>query len=82
IKDIVSGMGDAPEKYVVIPDRRHAIAKAISLAGPGDAVLIAGKGHEDYQILGDRVISFDDRVVAKEEYDKFATSSEPSKGED
>jgi UDP-N-acetylmuramoyl-L-alanyl-D-glutamate--2,6-diaminopimelate ligase len=37
------------------------------MAGPGDAVLIAGKGHEDYQIFADRTIHFDDREVAREE---------------
>ena len=50
--------------YVVIPDRRKAIEKAIMEAQPEDIVLIAGKGHEDYQILGTKKISFDDRIVA------------------
>jgi UDP-N-acetylmuramoyl-L-alanyl-D-glutamate--2,6-diaminopimelate ligase len=48
-------------------DRRSAIARAIALAEPGDTVLIAGKGHEDYQIFADRTIHFDDREVAAEE---------------
>ncbi len=48
-------------------DRRRAIATAIRSARPGDAVLIAGKGHEDYQIFADRTIHFDDREVAREE---------------
>jgi UDP-N-acetylmuramoyl-L-alanyl-D-glutamate--2,6-diaminopimelate ligase len=48
-------------------DRRAAIALAIRLARPSDAVLIAGKGHEDYQIFADRTIHFDDREVAREE---------------
>jgi UDP-N-acetylmuramoyl-L-alanyl-D-glutamate--2,6-diaminopimelate ligase len=48
------------------PDRRKAIALAISLARPGDIVLIAGKGHEDYQIIGTTKHHFDDREVAKE----------------
>ena len=52
--------------YVVIPDRREAIHKAIHLADPGDAVLIAGKGHEDYQILGNQKVHFDDREEAAE----------------
>ncbi len=51
--------------YAVLPDRKEAIFRAISLAAPEDTVLIAGKGHEDYQILGDRRISFDDRQVAR-----------------
>jgi UDP-N-acetylmuramoyl-L-alanyl-D-glutamate--2,6-diaminopimelate ligase len=52
--------------YVVLPDRREAIAAAIGLAGAADIVLIAGKGHEDYQIVGTRKFPFDDRVVARE----------------
>jgi UDP-N-acetylmuramoyl-L-alanyl-D-glutamate--2,6-diaminopimelate ligase len=48
------------------PDRRAAIERAIRAAGPGDLVLIAGKGHEDYQIFADRTIHFDDREVARE----------------
>jgi UDP-N-acetylmuramoyl-L-alanyl-D-glutamate--2,6-diaminopimelate ligase len=47
-------------------DRRRAIERAISLAGPGDCVLIAGKGHEDYQIFSDRTVHFDDREVVRE----------------
>jgi UDP-N-acetylmuramoyl-L-alanyl-D-glutamate--2,6-diaminopimelate ligase len=50
--------------YTVIPDRRKAIETAIMEAKPEDIVLIAGKGHEDYQILGTNKISFDDRIVA------------------
>ena len=50
--------------YSVVPDRAAAIAKIIACAGPSDMVLIAGKGHEDYQILGNRRIAFDDRLVA------------------
>jgi UDP-N-acetylmuramoyl-L-alanyl-D-glutamate--2,6-diaminopimelate ligase len=47
--------------YVVIPDRREAIRVAVSLARPGDAVLVAGKGHENYQIWGTERRHFDDR---------------------
>jgi UDP-N-acetylmuramoyl-L-alanyl-D-glutamate--2,6-diaminopimelate ligase len=50
----------------VEPDRRKAIFAAIDEANPGDLVLIAGKGHEDYQIIGNRKIHFDDREVAAE----------------
>ena len=52
--------------YAVIPDRREAIELAISIADTADIVLIAGKGHEDYQILGTGRISFDDRIVTRE----------------
>ena len=50
--------------YIVIPDRKKAIETAIMEAKPEDIILIAGKGHEDYQILGTKKISFDDRIVA------------------
>ncbi len=52
--------------YIVEPDRRTAIAIALQIATAGDAVLIAGKGHEDYQLVAGRVIPFDDRVVVRE----------------
>lgn len=51
--------------YTIIPDRKKAIEEAVLLADPSDIVLIAGKGHENYQIIGDRRIPFDDRKVAK-----------------
>ncbi len=51
--------------YLKVPDRREAIRTAIRLAQPLDTVLIAGKGHEDYQIIGRRRFPFDDRVEAK-----------------
>jgi UDP-N-acetylmuramoyl-L-alanyl-D-glutamate--2,6-diaminopimelate ligase len=52
--------------YTVVPDRLSAIELALSVARIGDIVLIAGKGHEDYQILGTKRIFFDDSIVAKE----------------
>ena len=67
IADIVSGMGKPSDAYEVIPDRREAIARAVALAQAGDSVLIAGKGHENYQIIGSETIHFDDREVAAEE---------------
>jgi len=52
--------------YAVVPDRRQAIEEAIKAAEEDDIILIAGKGHEDYQILGSEKIKFDDRVVVKQ----------------
>jgi UDP-N-acetylmuramoyl-L-alanyl-D-glutamate--2,6-diaminopimelate ligase len=62
---ILKGFARA-ERSEIIPDRREAIGHALSLARPGDCVLIAGKGHERFQIIGDQPIEFDDREVAKQ----------------
>ena len=70
IEDIVAGMSEGSDHYEVVADRHEAIARAIALAQPGDAVLIAGKGHEDYQIIGTEKHHFDDREVAAEELKK------------
>jgi UDP-N-acetylmuramoyl-L-alanyl-D-glutamate--2,6-diaminopimelate ligase len=59
---VLAGAPDAIE----IGDRRAAICAAIEMAGAGDIVLIAGKGHEQGQIIGDRVLDFDDVTVARE----------------
>ena len=64
---IEDGLRPTGVSYTVELDRRTAIARALGLASEGDAVLIAGKGHEDYQIFADRTIHFDDREVAREE---------------
>lgn len=63
--DILTGVPEQVEPYV-ISDRSLAIHTAIVIAEPGDGVLIAGKGHEDYQILGTEKIHFDDREQARE----------------
>jgi UDP-N-acetylmuramoyl-L-alanyl-D-glutamate--2,6-diaminopimelate ligase len=64
IAQIKAGMG-APEQAQVAPDREVAIREALALADPGDVVVVAGKGHEDYQLIGAEVRSFSDaRVVA------------------
>jgi UDP-N-acetylmuramoyl-L-alanyl-D-glutamate--2,6-diaminopimelate ligase len=64
---IEDGLKPTGVSYSVEIDRRSAIARALGLAVASDAVLIAGKGHEDYQIFADRTIHFDDREVAREE---------------
>ncbi|MBN2848902.1 MAG: UDP-N-acetylmuramoyl-L-alanyl-D-glutamate--2,6-diaminopimelate ligase [Coriobacteriia bacterium] len=67
ILQIEDGLRPTGARYDVEVDRRSAIARALALAADGDAVLIAGKGHEDYQIFADRTIHFDDREAAREE---------------
>lgn len=62
--EIAGGFGD-PAGYTVILDRAEAIQAAIQRAGAGDAVLIAGKGHENFQEFGNTVIPFDDVEVAR-----------------
>jgi UDP-N-acetylmuramoyl-L-alanyl-D-glutamate--2,6-diaminopimelate ligase len=62
-------LGRAERGYVVEIDRRSAIASAIAAARPGDTVLIAGKGHEPYQIVGTTRIAFDDRIEARRAID-------------
>ncbi|WP_241156006.1 UDP-N-acetylmuramoyl-L-alanyl-D-glutamate--2,6-diaminopimelate ligase [Adlercreutzia sp. ZJ154] len=64
ICDIVAGMNSEKEKFSVEPDRARAIQLAIDAASSGDVVLVAGKGHENYQIIGDEKIHFDDCETA------------------
>ena len=63
VDEIIKGFDT--DKYSVCFDREEAIKTAISKAQRGDMVLIAGKGHEDYQVFSDKTIHFDDREVAK-----------------
>lgn len=63
LEEIEKGVS-ANANYSIIKDRREAISEALSSAVEGDIVVIAGKGHEDSQIIGDKAISFDDREVA------------------
>jgi UDP-N-acetylmuramoyl-L-alanyl-D-glutamate--2,6-diaminopimelate ligase len=68
IDDVAAGVRRvwaAPDRYAMVVDRRAAISAALSWAEPGDAIVIAGKGHETYQIVGTDVLPFDDRDVAR-----------------
>lgn len=66
LNDIRVGLNRAGKPFELIVDRREAIYRAITQARPGDVVLIAGKGHETYQILASGKIDFDDREIARE----------------
>ena len=65
MEDIKAGIPDTVTPKIIC-DRAQAIREAILQAKPGDGVLLAGKGHEDYQILGTEKIHFDDREHARE----------------
>jgi UDP-N-acetylmuramoyl-L-alanyl-D-glutamate--2,6-diaminopimelate ligase len=69
--DIVSGSG-SQSTVVVELDRRRAIERAVSEADAGDVVLVAGKGHEAYQLIGERVLDFDDVAVARDALERLA----------
>ena len=66
IDAIMSGVLEPARTSFAKCDRRRAIAGALDVAQPGDVVVIAGKGHETTQIIGDVVVAFDDRDVARE----------------
>lgn len=66
IDDIEAGMTEAPAGYEVEPDRKEAIHKALQRVQPDDVLLIAGKGHEDYQDINGVKYPFDDREIARE----------------
>ncbi len=65
ISDIIVGLQKTAGKYLIEPDREKAIGVAMEEARAGDIVLLAGKGHENYQILADRTLEFDDREEAR-----------------
>ncbi|HET9313909.1 MAG TPA: UDP-N-acetylmuramoyl-L-alanyl-D-glutamate--2,6-diaminopimelate ligase, partial [Nitrospira sp.] len=71
LREVEVGVREALQRrpsvqYHMVADRREAIGTAVRLARPGDILLIAGKGHEDYQIVGTKKMHFDDREVARE----------------
>ncbi|MCP5107418.1 MAG: UDP-N-acetylmuramoyl-L-alanyl-D-glutamate--2,6-diaminopimelate ligase [bacterium] len=66
IKDILEGFEPGFKDYITEPDRKKAIEKALYMAGEGDLVVVAGKGHEDYQIFKEKTIRFDDYEVVRQ----------------
>ena len=68
---VEDGLRASGGKFNTEVDRRHAIERACLLAKPGDCVLIAGKGHEDYQVFAHHTVHFDDREVARESLKKL-----------
>jgi UDP-N-acetylmuramoyl-L-alanyl-D-glutamate--2,6-diaminopimelate ligase len=71
--DVLQGFA-RPASVELVLDRRAAIHRALALAQRGDSILIAGKGHEDYQIVGDKTFAFDDREVARQWLYGFAAT--------
>jgi UDP-N-acetylmuramoyl-L-alanyl-D-glutamate--2,6-diaminopimelate ligase len=66
MNDAMVGLQRKDVPRIVEPDRAAAIARALKQARPGDIVILAGKGHETYQVLKDKTIAFDDRAVARD----------------
>jgi UDP-N-acetylmuramoyl-L-alanyl-D-glutamate--2,6-diaminopimelate ligase len=73
--DAASKENTGKTPYLVIPERRDAIKAAVSMGKPGDVIVLAGKGHEDYQIIGEEKVHFDDREAAREELCKITAES-------
>ena len=73
IEEIKSGIpGDAT--YEIVPDRARAIERAVALSEPGDMIVVAGKGHEDYQIIGESRIHFDDKEILRRAFGAIANA--------
>jgi UDP-N-acetylmuramoyl-L-alanyl-D-glutamate--2,6-diaminopimelate ligase len=77
MNDALVGIRRTDVPHIVEPDRATAIARAIKEARPGDIVILAGKGHETYQVLKDKTIAFDDREVARGVLRGFGYHREP-----
>ncbi len=65
ISDIYRGIKNTKGSYIIVPDREMAIGHAISLARKGDIILLAGKGNEDYQVIGKDKVKFDEREIVR-----------------
>ena len=76
LDEMVAGL-EPTDRYVRLADRREAIRTAVMLSQPGDVILLAGKGHETYQIIGDEKLHFDDREEVRKAFEVWcgATSA-------
>ena len=81
MNDVLVGLRRKDTPCLVEPDRATAIRRAIEEARPGDILILAGKGHETYQVLKDRTIPFDDREVAREVLRGFGYRRRPDAGQ-
>ena len=70
LREMESGV-EAGDRYLKITDRHEAIKTAVMLSEPRDIILLAGKGHEDYQIIGTEKLPFNDKAVVKDFFEKF-----------
>lgn len=66
IDDMLTGVAQSTDNYEIVLDRREAVLRACAMAGEGDCVVIAGKGHEDRQVFSDHTVQFSDRQLARE----------------
>ena len=82
IEDILTGIRDSCTAFTVIENRREAICRALDSLGSGDVLILAGKGHETYQILGTEKIHFDDREVVAEHVRQIRVESRKQMTED
>ena len=80
ISDVVVGLQKTNGKYLIEPDREKAISMAIDEAREGDIVLLAGKGHEDYQVIGETTLPWDDREQARKALRDRGYGEEPPAG--
>jgi len=81
VENIVDGFVPDFRSYEIVINREEAIARSLELAAKGDMVVIAGKGHEDYQIFKDRVIHFDDYEMVRHYLKKPSGGRKPDKGD-
>ena len=72
--DVLAGIAD-PTKAIEVAGRAKAIREALRLARPGDVVAVLGKGHEGGQIIGDRVLQFEDATAIREEWGRVRKES-------